>query len=78
MKTKESFMLEPVPVDRSHMVCKFVSHEEQELETLRYWRDRSVAEKMTYVTELAEYAYRMRGIDVHAERPRGPVVRLQR
>jgi hypothetical protein len=71
-------MAEPVAVDRSHMVAKFVSHEDQEMETLRYWRDRSVAEKMAYVTELAEYAYRMRGIDVHAERPRGPVTRVQR
>ena len=36
------------------------------------------AEKMTAVTELAEYAYKMRGIDVHASGPKGPVVSVQR
>ncbi len=59
-------------------IRRFTSHEEQEAETMRYWRGRSVAEKMTVATELAEYAYRMRGIDVHAQGPKGPVVRIQR
>jgi hypothetical protein len=59
-------------------VRRFSSHAEQEAETIRYWRGRSAAEKMTAVTEMAEYAYRMRGIDVHAPRPKGPVVRVQR
>ena len=59
-------------------VRRFSSHAEQEAETRRYWRRRSVAEKMTAVTELAEYAYKMRGIDVHAQGPKGPVVRVQR
>jgi len=71
-------MSDTVAVDRSEIVCKFISHEDQEAETMRYWRERSVAEKMTVAAELAEYAYKMRGIDVHAAGPKGPVVRLQR
>lgn len=71
-------MEESVTVRPGCTVRKFSSHAEQELETMRYWADRSVAEKMTAVTELAEYAYKMRGIDVHAPRPKGPVVRVQR
>lgn len=65
-------------IDPSRQIRRFSSHAEQEAETMRYWRDRSAAEKMTAMTELAEYAYRMRGIDVHAQGPKGPVVRLQR
>jgi hypothetical protein len=62
----------------SRQIRRFTSHAEQEAETMRYWRDRPAAEKMTVITELAEYAYRMRGIDVHAQGPKGPVVRVQR
>lgn len=65
-------------VRTTRVIRRFRSHEEQEAETMRYWRERSVAEKMTAATELAEYAYRMRGIDVHARGPKGPVVRFQR
>ncbi len=67
-----------VAADPSRTIRRFGSHEEQEVETMRYWAGRSAAEKMTAVTELAEYAYKMRGIDVHAPRPKGPVVRVQR
>ena len=67
-----------VAADPSRTIRRFKSHEEQEMETMRYWAGRSAAEKMTAVTELAEYAYRMRGIDVHASGSKGPVVRVQR
>jgi hypothetical protein len=70
-------MPEPVAVDRSHMVCKFVSHEEQEAETIRYWNQRSIEEKMQATAELIEYAYRQRGMDVHAQRSNRSLVRLQ-
>jgi adenine-specific DNA glycosylase len=60
------------------VIRRFASHEEQEAETMRYWRNRSVAEKMSAATALAEYAYGMRGIDVHAQGPKGPIVRIQR
>ncbi len=65
-------------VDPSRVIRRFKSHAEQDTETMRYWAGRSAAEKMTAVTELAEYAYKMRGIDVHAQGPKGPVVRVQR
>jgi hypothetical protein len=59
-------------------VAKFTTHAEQEAETIRFWRSRPVSEKMKVVAELAEYAYKMRGIDVHAQRPKGPLVLVQR
>ena len=71
-------MQEWIAADPSRTIRRFSSHAEQEAETMRWWRERSAAEKMTAVTELAEYAYKMRGIDVHAQGPKGPVVRVQR
>ena len=71
-------MEEWIAADPSRTIRRFSSHQEQDEETMRYWRGRSVAEKMSAVTELAEYAYKMRGIDVHAQGPKGPVVRVQR
>lgn len=65
-------------INPGRQIRRFSSHAEQEAETMRYWRDRPASEKMSAVTELAEYAYRMRGIDVHAQGPKGPVVRVQR
>lgn len=65
-------------VDSRKAIRRFTSHAEQEAETMRYWRGRPVAEKMTAATELAEYAYGMRGIDVHAPGPKGSIVRVQR
>lgn len=62
-------------INPGKQIRRFTSHAEQEAETMR---DRPASEKMTVVTELAEYAYRMRGIDVHAQGPKGPVVRVQR
>jgi hypothetical protein len=71
-------MQEIIAADPSRTIRRFSSHAEQEIETMRYWRSRPASEKITVVTELAEYAYRMRGIDVHAQGPKGPVVRVQR
>jgi hypothetical protein len=71
-------MQESIAADRSRTIRRFKSHEEQDIETMRYWAGCSAAEKMTAVTELAKYAYKMRGIDVHAPGPKGPVVRVQR
>jgi hypothetical protein len=75
---REQSMQEWTAADPSRTVRRFSSHGEQKLETLRYWRSVSAADKLTAVTELVESAYRMRGVDVHAERPKGPVVRVQR
>ncbi len=65
-------------INPGKQIRRFTSHAEQEAETMRYWHDGSASEKMSAATELAEYAYRMRGIDVHAQGPKGPVVRVQR
>ncbi len=71
-------MAETSTVDRSHMVCKFVSREEQEAETIEYWNRRSIEEKMRATSELIEYAYRQRGIDIHAQGSNRSLVRVQR
>lgn len=65
-------------IDRSHMIGKFVTHEEQESETIRYWNERSIGEKMRATAELTEYFYRQRGVDVHAQRPNRSLVCVQR
>jgi hypothetical protein len=71
-------MPEVVTVNPSRTIRRFSSHEEQEAETIRYWSQRSIAEKMRGTAELVEYAYRQRGIDVHAERPDRSLVCIQR
>jgi hypothetical protein len=71
-------MADTPKVDRSHMVVKFVTHEEQEAETIRYWNERSIEEKMQATVKLIEYAYRQRGIDVHAQGSNRSLVRVQR
>jgi hypothetical protein len=59
-------------------VRKFSSHAEQEAETIRYWRGQTIAQKMTAVAELVRDGYRLRGIDIHAERPDRTVRGVQR
>lgn len=71
-------MLPMDTVPASRQIRRFSSHEEQELETLRYWRDRDVAEKMQVAAELAEYFSRIHGVDVHAQGPKSVIVRVQR
>jgi hypothetical protein len=70
-------MREIPAADPSRTIRFFTSHEEQELETIRHWNQRSIAEKMRCTAEIVEYAYRQRGIDVHAERPDRSLVRVQ-
>ena len=62
----------------SRVLRRFSSHVEQESETIRYWNQRSIEEKLRATDELIEYAYRQRGIDVHAQRSDRSLVRLQR
>jgi len=70
-------MQEWVAADPSRTIRLFQSHEEQEAETIRYWNERSIEEKMRATAEIIEYAYRQRGIDVHAQRSNRSLVRLQ-
>lgn len=71
-------MPETVEVHPSRQIRRFNSHEEQEAETILYWNQRTVEEKMRATAELIEYAYRQKGIDVHAQRPDRSLVRVQR
>jgi hypothetical protein len=71
-------MQEWIAANPSRTIRRFASHEEQEAESIRYWNQRSIEEKMQATTELIEYAYRQRGMDVHAQRSDRSLVRLQR
>lgn len=64
-------------VHPSRTIRWFSSHEEQEAETIRYWNERSIDEKMRATDELIEYAYRQRGIDIHAQESERSLVRVQ-
>lgn len=57
---------------------RFNSHAEQELETLRYWRDRDTRERFAVVTELLQSYASMHRIDIDAQGPKRTVVRFQR
>lgn len=70
-------MQETLEVHPSRVIRRFSSHAEQEAETIRYWNQRSVEEKMKATAEIIEFAYRQRGIDVHAQRSNRSLVRLQ-
>ncbi len=66
-------------VTRPHMVVRrFSSHAEQEAEDIRYWNSRTIEDKMRSTIELIEYAYKVRGIDVHSQRSDRSLVRVQR
>ncbi|MES2390372.1 MAG: hypothetical protein V4555_01940 [Acidobacteriota bacterium] len=71
-------MQEWVATDPSRTIRLFSSHEEQEEEDLRYWRDQPVPAKIVAVAELAEYYARLRKIDLNAQGPKRVVVRFER
>jgi hypothetical protein len=71
-------MQEVVATDPSRTLRRFSSHEEAEAETIRYWNERSISEKMRATAEIIEYAYRQQGIDIHAQRSDRSLVRVQR
>ena len=77
MRVGDETMSDAVEVHPSRTIRRFSSHAEQEAETIRYWNERSIEEKMRATAELVEYAYRQRGIDVHAQRSDRSLVRLQ-
>jgi hypothetical protein len=60
------------------MIRRFESHEEQEIEDLRYWRDQPLSEKVKAVAELAHYFAKIHKIDLHAQGPKRVVVHVQR
>ncbi len=67
-----------VAADPRKTIRRFASHQEQEIEDLRYWRDQPVAEKVKAVAELAEYFAAIHKIDLYAQGPKRIVVRVQR
>lgn len=62
----------------SRQIRRFSSHEEQEEQDLRYWRDQPVADKLRAVAELAEYYASMHRIDLDAQGPKRIVRSVQR
>jgi len=60
-------------------IRRFVSHEEQELETLRYWQTRTPEERFIAVWEATVAAYAFKGIDCDADqRSTRTITRVQR
>ncbi len=70
-------MQETVEVHPRRVIRRFSSHAEQEAETIQYWNQRTIEEKMRATAEIIEYAYRQRGMDIHAQRSDRSLVRLQ-
>jgi hypothetical protein len=50
----------------------------QRLETYRYWRSRSCAERMKAVEEIVRDAYLAKGIDLDRRPPDKTIVRVER
>jgi hypothetical protein len=50
---------------------------EQRMETYRYWRSRTAAERMEAVAEIVLDAYSMKGIDLASRSPNKTIVRIQ-
>lgn len=71
-------MADHVDVRPSRQIRFFSSFEEQEAETIRYWNGQSIEEKLRATDELIAYAYRQKGIDVHAQGSNRSLVCLQR
>jgi hypothetical protein len=67
---REDHMRETIAADPSRTIRIFNSHEEQELETQRYWQTQTFAAKMQAVAEMAEFYARLHGIDLDAQGPK--------
>jgi len=64
--------------DPTRTIRIFSSHEEQEEQDLRYWRDQPLSEKIKAAAELAEYFARLHRIDLDAQGPKRVVVHFER
>ena len=69
--------MEQTTVHPSRQLRRFHSFEEAEEENIRYWNERSLEEKMRATAEIIEWAYRQKGIDIHAQGPNRSLVRVQ-
>lgn len=71
-------MANPASVLPSRQIRFFSSFAEQEAEDLIFYRERSVADKMQDVAELAIAYARSRGTDIDAQGPKRFTQRIQR
>jgi hypothetical protein len=71
-------MQEWVAADPSRTIRRFSSHEEQREADLRYWRDRTLIEKLETVADLALYYASIHKIDLNAQGPKRVVSRVER
>lgn len=71
-----------VPQSNSTMdktIRRFASHEEQELETLRYWQSRTPGERFIAVWEATVAGYAFKGIHCNADqRSARTITRVER
>lgn len=51
---------------------------EQRMQTYRYWRSRSAAERMEAVAEIVRDAYLTKGIDLDSRPPDKTLIRVER
>ena len=63
--------------DPSRQLRRFNSFQEREDENIRYWNERNSGERMRVAAEIVEWAYRKKGIDIHAEGPNRSLVRIK-
>lgn len=61
------------PADKT--IRRFASHEEQELETLRYWQSRTPGERFLGVWEATVTAYEAKGIHIDPDRRSARTIR---
>jgi len=71
-------MQEWVAADPSRTIRIFESFEEQDRETIRYWKAQPFGAKMRAIAEMAEAFSRQHGIDTDAQGPRRVTRRIQR
>jgi hypothetical protein len=71
-------MASPVSVPPTRQIRFFSSFAEQEAEDLIFYRDRSVADKMQDVADMAIAYARSRGMDLDAQGPKRFTQRIQR
>lgn len=69
-------MQEPT-ADPTRQLRRFNNFQEVEDGNIRYWNERNLGEKMRATAEIIEWAYRQKGIDIHAEGPDRSLVRIQ-
>ena len=63
-------MREIAAADPSRTIRIFSSFQEQEEETVRFWKGQNFAQRMEAVKEMAEFYARQRRVDIDAQGPK--------